>query len=57
MHGGYRRMVDIGNAKVRRGKLFDEFIQSNLPFSFYISLIELYQLRIEDFSCREGEQA
>jgi PAS domain S-box-containing protein len=51
-----RCLEDTKNAMDKTGKLIEEFLQSNLPLSFYISLIELYQLKIEDFGCREGDQ-
>jgi PAS domain S-box-containing protein len=51
-----RCLTDAKSAIEKTGGLVEEFIQSNLPLSFYITLIELYQLKIEDFSCREGYQ-
>jgi hypothetical protein len=43
-------LADTRDAMDRTGTLIKELIQSSLPLSFYISLIELYQLKIEDFS-------
>jgi PAS domain S-box-containing protein len=48
-------MADTRSAMEKTGKLIEKFIQSDLPLSFYISLIELYQLKIEDFSYHEGD--
>ncbi len=43
-------LVDTIEAIERTGTLIEELVQSSLPLSFYVSLIELYQLKIEDFS-------
>lgn len=45
-----RCLADTRDAMDKTGTLIEELIQSCLPLSFYISLIELYQLKIEDFS-------
>ena len=38
------------DAMNRTGSLLDELLKSSLPLSFYISLINLYQIKIDDFS-------
>lgn len=43
-------LADARDAMDRTGTLIEELMQSSLPLSFYISLIELYQLKIEEFS-------
>ncbi len=45
-----RCLADTKEAMSRTGSLIDELLKSSLPLSFYISLINLYQLRIEDFN-------
>ncbi len=43
-------LEDTKDAMTRMGSLIDELLRSSLPLSFYISLINLYQLKIDDFS-------
>ena len=38
------------DAMNRTGSLLDELLKSSLPLSFYILLINLYQIKIDDFS-------
>lgn len=45
-----RCLADTKDAMNTTGSLIEELLKSSLPLSFYISLINLYQLRIEDFT-------
>ena len=42
-------LADTRNSIDKATNLIEELLRSSLPLSFYISLIGLYQLRIEDF--------
>ncbi len=50
MDGEARCLSDTKEAMSITGSLIDKLLKSSLPLSFYISLINLYQLRIEDFT-------